>query len=432
MSHIARMTGFPPGGVPAWALAEPPAWQGFAASAPSASANWWSSSAVLAADFTGGRYMRNGVEVAFPDILSTARNSEAAGFGTDGVCRSFAANEPVLLPGRGLDIRGQHTNYLGWTQNFAQVSTGWSIVKSGGTGLAPVRTPGIAGPDGASTAQRIFFDKGAGTSGGDYSQYGQQVGVSGSDSVNLVIWARSADGGNHTLFWSDTGVSSGTVETFEVTPEWRRFNFITYRSGRSVARFTIGLRGDLATSQAANVDLWEPGLIGSASEIPFPVPSAGAGAASRLATLHAVPGFADLVAAHGLLAGLSVRLKFTLTHVDGAVRSIAEMHDGGAGERLMFRLDSDNRFKLIHRNDAAGEDAAVMVQSDPLVPGVYDILARAKSGSWSLGVNGATVSTSPVLRALPPVSQCQIGAQYGGAASFFNDTISCLDIRRAS
>lgn len=131
----------------------------------------------------------------------------------------------------------------------------WS--KSGsGTGLAPVVVPNQSiAPDGTPTADLVYFYRGAGTSGNDFSTLA-------STAMNLAIpaayifsvWLKSGDGNTYTIGVTLAGVPSSICT---VTPTWQRFT-VTWNPTTTGQTNTARIRanGSEGTSQKSVIACW--------------------------------------------------------------------------------------------------------------------------------------------------------------------------------
>lgn len=148
-------------------------------------------------------------------------------------------------------------NQLTFTEAFDNPA--W-IKTAVGTGVAPVVTPNAdVAPDGTLTADRIDFNRGAGTSGSDTSLITRPIvnaglGLAGSIYVKA---GTPADVGKTILFRHATGAAYTTIT---LTAEWVRAINISTGSGTD---FQIAARSP--SSQTVSVLLWgaqlEPGAV---------------------------------------------------------------------------------------------------------------------------------------------------------------------------
>lgn len=131
-----------------------------------------------------------------------------------------------------------------------QIGTAPNTLNNGGTGVVPVVTLGYAaGPDGvAGAAARVQFDRGAGTTSGDYSQVRFQCASATSVGVISSAWMKTNDGTTRTI--SLFGVHGATTNV-TVTDTWQQFFIVG--SGSPVNVMRIGLFGNVDANQTADI-----------------------------------------------------------------------------------------------------------------------------------------------------------------------------------
>jgi hypothetical protein len=123
-----------------------------------------------------------------------------------------------------------------------------------GTGSAPVVTANFAAaPDGSLTAERVQFDKGAGTGIVDLSELKQNVpGLTNPHTSAIAVWLRSNDENTYTLRLRH----NVTPMNVQITPQWQKFEVVRGALASATGSFELITRGDLATSQTADVLFW--------------------------------------------------------------------------------------------------------------------------------------------------------------------------------
>jgi hypothetical protein len=124
-----------------------------------------------------------------------------------------------------------------------------------GTGSAPVVTANFAAaPDGSLTAERVQFDKGAGTGIGDLSELKQNVpGLTNPHTSAIAVWLRSNDENTYTLRLRH----NVTPTNVQITPQWQKFEVVRGSLASTTGSFELITRGDLPTlSQTADVLFW--------------------------------------------------------------------------------------------------------------------------------------------------------------------------------
>lgn len=182
----------------------------------------------------------------------------SAGTVTDGV---FTINSCKLIDGNHLKavnaVVSARVNLFTKSDQFD--STAWS--KNGaGTGLAPVVTPNDAiAPDGTMTADRIIFDKGAGTTSTDQSFMQQAMATVTGQPTVAFISLKSATASSYLMRIDFNGTSSEGASfpsLVTITPSWQRFEVRLASASDAVRRMSLRLRGTLGTSDFADVHVW--------------------------------------------------------------------------------------------------------------------------------------------------------------------------------
>lgn len=153
---------------------------------------------------------------------------------------------------------GARGNYCLQSQDMTQAV--WTK-QGGGTGSAPTVTANFAAaPDGTTTASRVQFNKGAGTTSGDYSQIYESVSASTlSIATSAVcassVWLRSNDGAMHKLVYN-TGAAGQGYFPITVTPTWQRFCFTGQIASGGAMYVNPALVGSQGTDSSADLLMW--------------------------------------------------------------------------------------------------------------------------------------------------------------------------------
>lgn len=180
------------------------------------------------------------------------RTGAAYALKSDGTLQTFAANAPRITD-RGLLIENAATNLVIRSQEMDH--GGWAK-SAAGTGSAPVVTANaVVAPDGTTTADRVFFNQGAGNTTADLSLITSTAFTVTNGAIYTgSVWLR-ADTPCSILM---RHVGNATFTKLDVTSDWQRFDVQETSSGTS-RNFTLGLRGmGLGSSLAATVDVWNP------------------------------------------------------------------------------------------------------------------------------------------------------------------------------
>ena len=174
----------------------------------------------------------------------------------DGVTIKFLWDGTRLIyrqdwQGKQLLYSTARTNFGPYSANLDNAA--WTSL-TGGTGSAPTVTADFAvGPDGTTTAERIQFNQGAGTTISDKSQWQSPTcsGLINSAATIISFWAKLNAGTSQTLLVQAGGIgTTNTVVT--VTNQWVRYScpFMTVATS---GKFNIGLRGTFTTGATADV-----------------------------------------------------------------------------------------------------------------------------------------------------------------------------------
>lgn len=146
---------------------------------------------------------------------------------------------PVSLALRGLLIEAGSTNLALASETMGDPV--WSAV-TGGTGAAVIVTANTGtAPDGAVTADRLQFARGAGATGGDYSLISQAVATSIGTAVVYSMWLRSNTGATQNVLIYLSSAGGLTIREFAVTTAWQRVELSVVPAATATA-IAIGSR----------------------------------------------------------------------------------------------------------------------------------------------------------------------------------------------
>jgi hypothetical protein len=144
-----------------------------------------------------------------------------------------------------LITRSEDLDHANWTKS------------SNGTGSIPVVTANEAvAPDGSKTAEKVFFDAGAGTTSDDSSTISRSFTTLNGPDYTSGIWALGAVGGEEILI---RGVGADTYTKMTLTTEWKKFEVEETSVGTSQSlNFTIrqSVSGFGVINATATVYLW--------------------------------------------------------------------------------------------------------------------------------------------------------------------------------
>jgi len=143
-------------------------------------------------------------------------------------------------------------NLLTATEDFSNAA--WEKQKAG-TGALPVATSNYAlAPDGTMTAQRVVLNKGAGTTGGDYSYLIQRPTAASGVSHIGRFWVKLTSGTDPVTLQAGDG---GTLSNLIVTDQWQFVSNTITTNGttRGIAIINIG---NVGATQSADILVWHP------------------------------------------------------------------------------------------------------------------------------------------------------------------------------
>ena len=178
--------------------------------------------------------------------LTAATSGTTASF-TISSFRSISGTHLIQPSASSRPVLRSRYNLLTYSEQFDNAA--WANL-TGGTGVTPVRTAnaGIA-PDGTTTADRLEFSLGGGTTSSDQSQITQSIAAS---DATIFVWLKSNTASSYDLYLR----SANSTLTITVTPTWQRFSILGVGSVGNTRSF--GLRGGQtpANSNTADILAW--------------------------------------------------------------------------------------------------------------------------------------------------------------------------------
>ena len=208
----------------------------------------------------GGSETDRGAALAYDDQnseyksipIAHKRRSGGSYVDRDGLIKYAGMHEPrvdFLNNSKGhLLLEPSRTNYLRYSEDLSQ--SNW-VKTNNGTGSSPVVTSNYAtSPDGTQNASRVQFDLNGGTTISDRSKVYQDAGTGSSGNQAYSVYMKSNDSSSHILVFRALG---GSLFQKTITTEWQRF---TIDASDNSFYFEIGLYGDSATSDTADILIW--------------------------------------------------------------------------------------------------------------------------------------------------------------------------------
>jgi hypothetical protein len=352
----------------------------------------------LALDFTTG--------ILDPRVTVARALNTATRVNSNGLIEIVDANlprfdyDPTTLAPKGLLIEETRANLL--LHSAGANESAWTKDATG-TGVAPVVTPNFAvAPDGTTTADRIQFNRGAGTTVSDLSRVFQFIG--GTDTRTATVYLKSNDANTYSLQL----LTGSNVQNISVTPSsFTRFSV----SGASGSNFMLRLAGSVGASTTADILFW-----GAQLEV-------GAFATSYIpTTTTSLTRNADVVS----MTGTNFSSWFNAS--EGTFVSTAVPYAIG-GYTFLSATDGsfNNRMQCV-ASDAVqflvGDGGAIQAFLDTgtLTPGAQlRASASYKSSLFAISINGG-VPASVASGTVPTVNRLDIG-NLAGFAEFFNGWI---------
>lgn len=197
----------------------------------------------LALDFTTG--------VLDPRVAVTRALNTATRVNSSGLIETVNADlprfdyDPITLATKGLLIEETRANLLLHSSGVNEIA--WTK-DAAGTGVVPIVVPNFAiAPDGTMTADRIQFNRGAGTTVSDFSRIFQFIG--GGDTRTATVYLKSNDANTYSIQL----LTGSNVQTISVTPSaFTRFSV----SGANGSNFMLRLVGSVGASTTADILFW--------------------------------------------------------------------------------------------------------------------------------------------------------------------------------
>jgi hypothetical protein len=287
--------------------------------------------------------------------------------------------DPVTLAQRGLLVEEQRTNFLLYSAQFDQ---GDWLKLAGGTGVVPAVTADAGtAPDGTSTADRVQFNRGAGTTSADISRLFQDYTDPGSGVATNTVWLKSYDGVSSFTVMLQNGSGSSTIT---VTGSWQRFSVA---STSTSANFQLRLQGDI-TPATADILVW--GAQSEYGSFPTSYIPTGAATATRNADVASVStqAFPYSSTESTLVLAFQRLLLSSISHA-------LSLQEGNTTNTISFIANADNTLTAQVRDSVAG---VTFTEPKALTGGIMKVgiaaTANNANAAWDgvLGTQDATVT----------------------------------------
>jgi hypothetical protein len=351
------------------------------------------------------------------DRFTVTRASTKLRIGSNGLYGSVANNVPAFefnTDGtyRGLLVEPGATNLVLRSIEFENATWGAS---SGGTGSLPSVTPNnVIAPDGTLTADTVVFNRGAGNTINDRSNFDQSVSIPSTGAYTFSVFAKAttvSDVGKQVFIRIG---SAGSLIAVTLTASWVRYSRTEASVTLGLNPVQIGSRGTVTVDNSVSVDLWM-GQAESGSVATSPIVTT-AGTASRVADVVSLTGASSLI---GQTEGTLYAEVTTRLTGGTAGKVIAEC-----------RTDANNRFRILKSSTDAfqvivttgGVDQA-SITSSTNQSGVFKVAFAYKLNDFAFYVNGVQIGTD-VSGTVPTTDRIDIGATGAGGNQFTDNVRS--------
>lgn len=341
------------------------------------------------------------------DRFTVTRASTKLRIGSNGLYGSVANNVPAFefnTDGtyRGLLVEPGATNLVLRSIEFENATWGAS---SGGTGSLPSVTPNnVIAPDGTLTADTVVFNRGAGNTINDRSNFDQSVSIPSTGAYTFSVFAKAttvSDVGKQVFIRIG---SAGSLIAVTLTASWVRYSRTEASVTLGLNPVQIGSRGTVTVDNSVSVDLWM-GQAESGSVATSPIVTT-AGTASRVADVVSLTGASSLIGqTEGTLyAEVTTRLT------------------GGTAGKIIVecRTDSNNRFRILKTSTDAFQAIVTTggvdqgsITSSTNQSGVFKVAFAYKENDFAFYVNGVQIGTD-VSGTVPTTNRIDIGATGAG------------------
>jgi len=291
------------------------------------------------------------------------------------------------------------------TNNFPN-SSDFSIftVASAGTGTNPTITSNYSiSPDGNQNADRIIFDRGTGTTGGDTSYITYNLSLGTIDST-LSIYLKTNDETT-----KDVTLRLGAAlfdYDVTVTSQWQRF---TLNGNTNVDRVQILLYGN-QNSQTADLSCY--GLQIEQGSYPTTLINTSGSSVTRNADACELTNVADRIGqTEGTLYG-----EFDFKDHSTGTRRLLCLTDGTSTNRITTYVNTLDKLSVYIVNGGA---AQADIQATILTEGIIKYAVAYANNSIKLYLNGTQVGTD-TSATIPSTSDFLVGFEHSGSSSYFN------------
>lgn len=327
--------------------------------------------------------------ITFARTGATATRVNSSGF-----VEVVAANtprfdyNPTNLVCRGLLVEETRANLITYSSTFDNAA--WTKL-TGGTGVAPVVTPGYPAPDGTNTAYRVQLNRGVGNTASDFSLLRNNQ----SDGTSIKV---------RSIYIKSNTVSPQTVSLIATradnivtaTTSWTR----VAGAATTASQIDIANYGPLGTTRDVDIIVWGAQIeIGNLSTSFIPTV---ASAVTRNADVATITGTAFSGIWRSGPGSLLVR---ALPSTVSGTRPLVQVDDATADNIIALRGNTTNPELYIRAggSDQATIDAGTISAAAYRLAGAWQAGSAAASLNSGLAINGAPAS-------IPAVTQMRLGS----------------------
>lgn len=386
--------------------------------------NWWLAGAVMAADFTQGRYVVDGSPVMQSDLIANVNSSGGYVSNSDGHLTFIAPNLPRIGNGTGLLVEEERENIVLQSNSFNQ--NPWSTI----AGLAnPVQN--VTGPDNVANSAWTFDDNSA-----SHERLRQEFSASNNLTYTLSVYIKKDS--DETRFPSvllrlfgatelqeqvqiNTATGAGIEEdpdtdgTFTITDagDWWRIEL----SLTNNATGNTTLRVDIQPARGSTFGLGNPVAQGSAVFFGCQIEidtfatsyiATGASSATRSADNVSFNDISWFTEAQGTFF-----IEFTPLHDRVTFHEILQADDGS----------NDNRISIAHQGGtnvqtgiARNGTTSASLSTPALVVGMMSKIAVAWAGDAAQSVDDSAIVSDPTVLSPIGITAIMIGFRSAGSA----------------
>lgn len=294
-------------------------------------------------------------------------------------------------------VEPQRTNLIPYSEDFSQGS--WQKL-SYGTASSPVVTSNqTISPNGNLSADKVFFDRGSGTSASDESRL---YFSSGSAPSSMSVYLKSFDG---VSTYNMQIICANTNKDITINGVWQRFDVSELNSG---SNFQIRLLGNLGSDQTTTLSVWGAQLEEGSYPTSY-IPTSGS-TVTRVQDQYSKTGISNLINSEegvlfvemAALANDSTNRQFTISN-------------GTNDYRLVLKYDNQsNVIQCFNRVNTV--ETAFLSHTVTDITVFNKIAIKYKLNDYALWINGVEVATDSSATTFIGLNTL---TTYSGGSSFY-------------